>query len=71
MGAPRDGCRLKFHHFVGCQLKFSIFVDKSQLIFLSQVGNFSLVLVVGSNISSRLAPFTPSVVFKLFVFSII
>ena len=50
MGAPCDGCRLKFHYFVGCQLKFSILVDNSQLLFLSQVGNFFLVLTVVSNI---------------------
>ena len=34
---------------VGCRLKFSTFVGKSQLIFLSLVSNFSLVLTVVSN----------------------
>ena len=49
---PHVGCRLKFHYFVVCRLKFSILavVGKSQLIFLSLVGNNSLVLSVVSNI---------------------
>ena len=34
-GEPLVACRLKFSHFVGSRLKFSIFavVGKSQLIF--------------------------------------
>ena len=53
-----------------CQLSVKNFrplsvVGKSQLIFLSLVGNFFLVLSVVSNIfspfvASRLTPFTPS-----------
>ena len=36
------GCRLKFHYIVSCRLKFSTFVvvGKSQLIFLSLIGNY-------------------------------
>ena len=67
MGAPHVGYRLTFHYFVGFRLKFSTFVGcgKSQLIFLSLVGNFVLVLSVISNIfspfvASLLTPFTPS-----------
>ena len=26
-GGPHVGCRLKFHYFVACQLKFSTFID--------------------------------------------
>ena len=40
---PRVGCRLKFHYFVGCRFNgfrpLSV-VGKSQVIFLSLVGNF-------------------------------
>ena len=76
MGVPYVGSRLKFHYFVGCRLKFHYFelsvnfrplsvVGKSQLIFLSLVGNFFLVLSVVINIfspfvASRLTPFIPS-----------
>ena len=54
-GGPNVGCRLKCHPFVG----------KPQLIFLSLVGIFFLVLSVASNIfspfvASRLTQFTPS-----------
>ena len=34
------GCWLKFNYFVGCRLNFLLVVGKSQLIFLSLVGNF-------------------------------
>ena len=49
---PHVGCRLKFHYFVGCRLNFRCLsgVGKSQIIFLSLVGNFLLVLSVVSSI---------------------
>ena len=58
-------CRLKIPYFVGCRLTFSTFVGKSQLIYLSLVGNFFLVSSVVGNIfspfvASRLTPFRPS-----------
>ena len=40
-GKPNVGCRLKFHHFVGCRLNFSIFpmillmINKTSYLFLS------------------------------------
>ena len=63
-------CRLSVKTSLLCWLSVKIFdlcgfVDKSQLIFVSLVGNFFLVLSVVSNIfspfvASRLTPFTPS-----------
>ena len=50
MGGPHVGCRLKFHYFVGQNFRPLTVVGKSQLIFLSLVGNFFLVLSVVSNI---------------------
>ena len=46
-GGAYVGCRLKFNYFVGCRLKFRPLsvVGKSQLIFLSLVGNFFLGFV--------------------------
>ena len=55
-GGPHVGCRLKFPYFVGCRLKISK-VGKSQLIFLSLVGNFFPVLSV---VSSIFSPFVAS-----------
>ena len=46
-GGPHVDCGLKFHYFVGCQLKF---FGKSLLIFLSLVGYFLPVLSAVSNI---------------------
>ena len=65
MGGPHVGCRLKFHYFVGRHFRPLSVVGKSQLIFLSLVGNFSLVLSVVSDffspfVASRLTPFRPS-----------
>ena len=67
MGGPHLGCRLKFPYFVGCRLKIRPLsaVGKSQLFFLSLVGNCFLVLSVVSSIfspfvASRWTPFTPS-----------
>ena len=63
MGGPYVGCRSKFPDLVGFR-PLSV-VGKSQLIFLSLVGNFFLVLSVVSSIfspfvASRSTPFTPS-----------
>ena len=49
-GVPHVGCRLKFYYFVGKNFRSLSVAGKSQLIFLSLVGNFSLVLSVVSNV---------------------
>jgi len=70
-GSLNVDCQLKFYYFVCCWLEFSTlvgFVGKSQLNFLSLVGNFFLVLSEVTNIflpfvANQLTPNTPCVVF--------